>query len=237
MAVLVLAVGSARVATARPQWVAGVLNAAHAIRLSPYEARAFAEAVPTPYVTSEHRDPTLPKGVQEVARPGHKGLIRESGVELVRGGKLAARRVYARRVLQAPSPATIAVGTSQSFVQIHGKNYRYARSLEMTATAYDASWAGNGRWTGQPTAIGMLLQYGVVAVDPKVVTLGSRLYVQGYGLAVAADTGSAIHGDRIDLFFWDSPAGTAAFGVRHLRVYVLNDPKLPPVAAKRGLRG
>jgi 3D (Asp-Asp-Asp) domain-containing protein len=86
------------------------------------------------------------------------------------------------------------------------------RVLKMTATAYTH--------TGSPTATGVWPYVGGVAVDPDVIPLGSRLYVEGYGPARAVDTGGLIKGNRIDLFF-DTEAECFAFGKREVDVYVL----------------
>jgi len=55
-------------------------------------------------------------------------------------------------------------------------------------------------WTGYRTATGPWPSRGMVAVDPRVIPLGTELYIEGYGPAVAADTGGAIRGQRIDLY-------------------------------------
>lgn len=67
------------------------------------------------------------------------------------------------------------------------------------ATAYTDDVQSQGKWVGQ-TASGMKPQVGVIAVDPKVIPLGTKLYVEGYGNAIAGDTGGAIKGKRLDLF-------------------------------------
>jgi 3D (Asp-Asp-Asp) domain-containing protein len=89
----------------------------------------------------------------------------------------------------------------------------------MEATAYDPS-AGRGRAATFRTATGLRAQFGVVAVDPRVIPLGTRLFIEGYGYAIAADTGGAIRGNRIDLC---KPTRAAAlrFGRRMVRVHIL----------------
>ena len=72
----------------------------------------------------------------------------------------------------------------------------------------------------------MRARYGVIAVDPRVIPLGTQLYIEAvdgswtYGYAVAGDTGGAIKGARIDLFY-DSHAQAISFGRRAARVYIL----------------
>ena len=61
-----------------------------------------------------------------------------------------------------------------------------------------------------------------MAVDPNVIPLGTRVYVPGYGLALAADTGSAIIGDRIDLCM-ENRDEALDFGRRDVKVYVIDD--------------
>jgi 3D (Asp-Asp-Asp) domain-containing protein len=86
----------------------------------------------------------------------------------------------------------------------------------MVATAYPAMVTGSGR-----TRLGYRADYGHVAVDPRVIPLGSLVYVEGYGFALASDTGSAIKGNRIDLCYPDW--GTAdRYGVKKVTVHVFN---------------
>ena len=94
---------------------------------------------------------------------------------------------------------------------------QYAAVMAMEATAYlPADGDGYGI-----TAMGIPATYGVAAVDPSVIPLGSRLYVPGYGEAIAADTGGAINGYRIDLCM-ESYDQAMAFGRRVITVFVLD---------------
>lgn len=107
-----------------------------------------------------------------------------------------------------------------------GKDFSYSKSFTMEATAYDASYESNGKW-GAVTALGTNLRPGVVAVDRKVIPLGTKLYIESmdswpdYGYAVAEDTGGAIKGMRIDLFF-ESTSTVWKFGRRNVKVYILD---------------
>ena len=70
------------------------------------------------------------------------------------------------------------------------------------------------------TAIGRRAGHGIVAVDPRLIPLGTHLYIPGYGMAIAGDTGGDIVGHRIDLGF-DSTRDAMLFGRRDITVYRL----------------
>lgn len=93
---------------------------------------------------------------------------------------------------------------------------RYSKVLEMKAYAYSAESAG-----GNITATGTLLRRGVVAVDRRVIPLGTKMYIEGYGYAVAEDTGGAIIGNKIDVAM-QTTAECYQWGVRNVKVYILD---------------
>lgn len=96
--------------------------------------------------------------------------------------------------------------------------YEGKRVLTLTATGYGPG--ENGPW-GNRTKLGTRVRYGVVAVDPRVIKLGTRLYVEGYGECVAEDVGGAIKGMRIDLAF-NSDRVANQYGRRRVRVVILD---------------
>lgn len=106
-----------------------------------------------------------------------------------------------------------------------GSSYEYTAVIDVTATAYHRVEDG-----GEITASGTVTQYGTIAVDPRVIPLGSRLYVVSdggdqswsYGPGLAEDTGGLIKGAKIDLFFMTGDEATD-FGVRPAKVYILKD--------------
>ena len=117
-----------------------------------------------------------------------------------------------------PVKEVVEVGTKKAAAAPNGKNAK--RVIVMQATAYDPS-------AGSKTAMGTRARVGAVAVDPRVIPLGSKLYIESmdgfasYGYATAEDTGGAIKGNRIDLFY-NSNAEANRFGRRNVKVYVLD---------------
>ena len=99
-------------------------------------------------------------------------------------------------------------------------NYQRGRVLDMKASGYDSSPRTIGRGAVGRTKLGYRADYGHAAVDPRVVPLGSLIYVEGYGMALASDVGRAIRGRRIDLCF-TSRSQAMRFGRRNVRVHVL----------------
>ena len=101
-------------------------------------------------------------------------------------------------------------------VMDYERGYGYGRSIYVDATAYSAYDPGNGWYTAR----GTLLRRGIIAVDPDVIPLGTRVYIPGYGEAIADDTGGAIVGNRIDIAF-DSHEEAIWFGRQQLEIYII----------------
>ena len=104
----------------------------------------------------------------------------------------------------------------QSAKNGNGAPSKYSKVLTVEATAYSSQDPGNGNYT----ATGSRLKKGIVSVDPRLIPLGTKLYVEGYGYAVADDVGGAIKGHRIDLAY-DSRSEALQFGRQTVKVYVL----------------
>ncbi len=117
-----------------------------------------------------------------------------------------------------PEPTMFLMGRS-GFIANRGSYVRH-KVLTMSATAYDPSPATIGRGATGRTRTGRIAEYGVVAVDPRVIPLNTIVYVEGYGFALACDTGGAIKGNRIDLCY-DSRSVANSYGRKRVRVHVL----------------
>ncbi len=176
-----------------------------------------------PAKTVHQFDYSLRPGASKTISPGAPGE-RDVIVRYTRGDDGSVQRwVVASHVTRAPRPRIVAVGAAeyQEFARLEARGvahmaYVAASAMQMVATAYTAGCAG----CGGITAIGRPAGHGIVAVDPRVIPLGTRLYIPGYGAAVAGDTGGAIRGLRIDLGF-NSLREAMLFGRREVTVYRL----------------
>ncbi|WP_395137856.1 3D domain-containing protein [Armatimonas sp.] len=121
-----------------------------------------------------------------------------------------------------PSPRRFAPSRRRwdSDLKAHPSRESYQRRLSVSATAYQPidDPVEGGRWT--KTERDGQAVHGV-AVDPTLIPLGTRLWIPGYGHAIADDIGGAIKGHRIDLRM-QSASNMRQWGVRNMQVYVLN---------------
>lgn len=115
---------------------------------------------------------------------------------------------------------TLNPNASRDNNSLTGAPQNYKRVLDMTATAYGPGPLDNGKWNNQ-TYMGGIVRKGVAAVDPRVIPMGTKLWIEGYGEAIAEDQGSAIKGNRIDLAF-NSRQEALDYGIQHPKVYVMN---------------
>ncbi|WP_165859376.1 ubiquitin-like domain-containing protein [Desulfofundulus salinus] len=168
--------------------------------------------VPLPYSTRREPDPNLMRGQVKVVQAGRQGKEKQRWVLVYHDGQEVKRVMEASQVVTPPVDRVVRVGTLQQ-VSRGGRDIRFSRVIDMVANAYT--------YTGNNTASGVPPRVGVAAVDPRVIPLGTRLYVEGYGYATALDVGSSIRGNRVDLFM-ESAAEARRWGVRRVNVYVLD---------------
>lgn len=189
------------------------------IRVMRVETKEVVEHVAVPYSQKKIEDSHLEAGLSRVVNPGAPGLKEVKYAVTYLDGKLASKRVISEKVIRQPVDRVVAMGTLTTLSR-GGQTIRFTRALEVVATAYTPGPESNGIYADGYTATGIRATYGVVAVDPKVIPLRSRLYVEGYGFAIAADTGGAIKGNRIDVCF-DTVSEALKWGRRKVKVYIL----------------
>lgn len=165
-----------------------------------------------PYSVQRTSDPSLEKGLQRTVSRGKNGLARQQIRITCYDGKPVKQEVIASTTVRPPVNQVVAMGTITS-VSRGSLRFDFRHVIEAKSTAYT--------YTGHNTATGLKPAVGLVAVDPSVIPMGSRLYIEGYGFARAADRGGAIVGNKLDVFL-ESVQECRQWGVRRVKVYVLN---------------
>lgn len=197
------------------------------------------ETTDIPFTTRTLENPELESGTERIVQAGENGYITYSVVETFKNGvsvdkistqidkgnpteeikEIGTKTVYNSDSSISYKASTGSTGSEKSevFTDSTGKSYEYSYYIDVTATAY-------GTLSGK-TATGKEVDYGMIAVDPSVVPLGTKVYLTGswgdMGVCTAEDTGSAIKGNRIDVFLGDDEALLNEFGRRSMRIYIL----------------
>lgn len=161
--------------------------------------------------------------IPEVKEIGTKEISPED-LTVIRGQTADGVLYSALPAMAQKNSKTIISGNTA--ITPYGK-FTFKKVIDCKATAYEGGVQSNGIWAGQ-TATGRLPVFGVVAVDPRVIPLNSKIYVESadkgeswiYGFAVAGDTGGAIKGIRVDLCY-NTLEQCYQFGRRNCRVYIL----------------
>ncbi len=183
------------------------------------------EAIPFTVVkkqSSEHF-----KGETVVKQKGVNGLAKNTYRVVKRDGKLVSKTLSNSEKIKESVDKIVLVGTREKQGLASRGDLKYKKVITCTATAYDPGVHSNGKWAGM-TATGRPAGPGIVAVDPNVIPLNSRLYIEStddgkswsYGYCIAGDTGGAIKGNRVDLCY-STVAECYQFGRRQCNVYIL----------------
>lgn len=185
--------------------------------------RIVQEREAIPFETIRKRTSDLRVGTSRTTRAGVPGVALVTYRVTQAGEKVLSREEISRKVEKPPVAEVVEEGTASTLPN-RGRYaargyYSGRRVLTMVATGYDPSPASNGGYSR--TSTGLRIGHGVVAVDPKVIPLGTKLYIEGYGYAVAADVGGAIKGYRIDLGH-DTAQNARKVGRRIVRVHILD---------------
>jgi 3D (Asp-Asp-Asp) domain-containing protein len=173
------------------------------------EDAAFSLAAVGPHVLPEDsqsaQQATSPEP-EETGEPEHDAMAAQPEEAILPNA--APSRAFAE------PPQIASRGDAESGeITVGDETFKYTRRLPMECTAYT--------WTGDRTATGTWPAIGTIAVDPLVIDLGSRVYVEGYGLAIATDTGGLIKGHIIDVYL-NSEAECVIWGrKRGVMVYIL----------------
>lgn len=185
------------------------------------------------FKTEKTEDNSLEQGKEKVVTEGKKGTLVKTYKLTLENGEEVKRKLKEEKITEEPTNKVIAVGTKKpepKIVPLAKKSSPKQASkapasggkeFTMQATAYTAGCGGCSGITATGINLKANPNMKVIAVDPSVIPLGSRVWVEGYGEAIAGDTGGSINGNRIDVHV---PSNGAArqFGRRTVKVKVLN---------------
>lgn len=169
------------------------------------------------YGTQYIRNPNLEVEVEKITQEGLNGERTNFYGATYWQGKLTEKKLSRSEVKQ-PENRIVEIGTKYYWKEnnINGSNIKYWKKMNVWATSYDANCLGcSGR-----TYTGTAVILGTCAVDPRLIKLGSRFYVPGYGLCRAEDIGGAIKGKKIDLGFPSVKEGF--WSARNVDIYLLD---------------
>lgn len=176
------------------------------VNIKLYDVKTEIVSEETDFKTKKEYTSDLYDGESKVTTKGVKGEDKVTYKIVYLGGKEQSREEIKRVTIKKPKAEVVAVGTAIAY-----NGEKYSRKLTVVATGYTH--------TGNRTATGTYPKRGTMAVDRSVITMGSYGYVPGYGQVHAEDTGGAIKGNRIDLFF-ESRGEAVAWGRRTVDLYI-----------------
>lgn len=169
------------------------------------------EEAAIPYGVESVPDENLEKGLTRTIRQGVNGMSQNTIRITYHNGAEVSREQVGSVTVRAAQSKVVAQGTITQASR-GGQRFDFNEARYMVATAYT--------YTGNNTATGVPPEVGLVAVDPRVIPLGSKIYIEGYGFATAADTGGSIKGDRLDVFL-EQYQQCVQWGRRTVKVYIL----------------
>ncbi|WEK54265.1 MAG: G5 domain-containing protein [Candidatus Cohnella colombiensis] len=203
---------------------------------------------PIGFSVVQEKNANLAEGKQKIVTTGQEGILIHKTMNTYKNGKLVSEKLVESVVSKEAVNQVVAVGTKKaqvsmlsyngkptaveaSVVNLNGKSVKVKRTLSnVTLTAYHAGFASTGKNKGDKgygiTASGTTVEEGrTIAVDPDVIPMGWWVYIEGIGFRRAEDTGSAIKGKKIDVFY-ESESYVNKFGKkRGYTVYVIGPVK------------
>lgn len=195
-----------------------------------------------PFSIVKKQDPTLDKGKEKLVQSGKNGLVIERVEKKYENGVLVSSKLVDKVVQTHTVSQVVAIGSKKDVhtLSSNASTASYSKSgvtfkakkilKNVTLTAYSAGVASTGKDENHPgygiTASGAKVKEGrTIAVDPDVIPIGWWVYIEGIGFRRAEDTGSAINGNKIDVYF-DSTNYANKFGRKKgYTVYVLGPNK------------
>lgn len=200
------------------------LQAGMTVEVTRVKKELVNEVQPIAFETETRNNSELKQGSEEVVQAGSNGEKTITTEVVYENGKEVNRKVVKEVVSKNPISKIIDIGTLAVVRPSRGSNgqdFAYSSVISCTSTAYTSDRGDSGTITATGTTVRRNPDgYSTVAVDPRVIPLGTKLYIEGYGLAIAEDTGGAIKGNKVDVYV-NSYDEAINWGRRQVNVYIL----------------
>ena len=191
------------------------------ISLVKVEVKKEKETQDINYDVVVEEDSNLDSGLEEIKQDGITGE-KEVVYEVVyKNGKQVSKSVKSTKVTKEPVNKIVAQGTRKTIASRNGQLLNYKSVIYCESTAY----TGGGVTATGSVPVRNPNGISTIAVDPRVIPLGSLVYVEGYGQAIAADTGGAINGNIVDVYVNSTDEAINGWGRKYnVAVYILAYP-------------
>ncbi|WP_449538319.1 ubiquitin-like domain-containing protein [Ferdinandcohnia sp. Marseille-Q9671] len=175
------------------------------------------------FAVVKKKDSNIDKGKEKVVSPGQEGKVAKHFEVVLENGKEVSRNLIKTETLKESEQKVVAVGTREIVQQVSRgtSDGNVSKEFYVSSTAYTAYCSGCSGYTATGINLRANPNVKVIAVDPSVIPLGTKVYVEGYGYAIAADKGTNIKGNKIDVFFAEK-SQAYRWGQRKVKIQILN---------------
>lgn len=175
---------------------------------------------PIPFTEVRQEDSSLRKGTEKIIQEGIEGKKKKIFAVIKEDGNEVLRNLQKEEIVQAEKNRIVAVGIKEEESIVSDAEGAVVNEFYVEATAYSPYCggcqgisAGGYNYKANPNMK-------LIAVDPRIIPLGTKVWVEGYGHAVAGDTGGAIKGNRIDVLM-PTESQAEVWGRKQVKIKVL----------------
>lgn len=186
------------------------------------ESKTFTDTKPIAFKTVLKYDSGLSNTEKITTNNGQIGQEQISTSVTYENGKEVSRKVVKTTIKKTPVSKVIVIGTFPKMPMTRdGNPVPYSKKFTVRATAYGPiNGVGRTSTASGRLAVRNVDGYSTIAVDPNVIPIGTRIFIENYGFAIASDTGTSVLGNTVDLFF-NSYSDVSRWAVQYVNLYIL----------------
>lgn len=186
------------------------------------KTRFVSEIQPVDFKETVKYDSSIANTKRSLLHDGTKGEKKVTYAVVYENGAETSRKIVGEYITKNPADRVILQGTYPLVpVSRGGTILPYSKKVRVKSTAY---WAVNGVGSTYTASGRKAVRnpegYSTIAVDRSLIPYGTKLFVEGYGFAIAADTGSGIKGNKIDVYF-NTYREACNWGAKYVNMYIL----------------